>query len=99
LAAVSTSAALPSTLTLGQDAGDPAVSADQECRPGDPHEGLAVHRLFAPYPISLEHLVGLVGAERDGQIVLGLEFVLGCDRVGRHPQNVGASLLEFAVES
>jgi len=42
--------------------------------------------------------VGLVGAERDGEIVLGFEGVERFDRIGGNAKDIGAGAAEFALQ-
>src|SRR5712692_10796418 len=84
-------------LHLSPDVGDPAVRAEQESGPNNPHEDLAVHGFFAPDAIGLDHLVAFIGKERNAEIVLLLELVLRRDRIGGYPQNIRSGLAEFGA--
>src|SRR5258708_7830817 len=77
---------------------DAAVRAEQESHANNSHKGLAVHRFFAPSPISFEHLMGLVGKEPDGEVVLLLEGILCLYRIGRDAQNFSAGFLEVGAQ-
>ena len=70
---------------LAPDAGDAAVAADQERRSLDAHIVAAIHRFLDPQLIGLDHLALLVGGEVDGEIVLGLEFVVFSTLSGDRP--------------
>ena len=72
---------------LGPYLGDAAVRADQKSCPDHAHEAVAVHRFLAPDAIGLQHVVGRVGSERDGEAVFPLELVECPDRVGGDPED------------
>jgi len=79
--------------------GDAAVRAYQEGGAGDAEEFAPVQRFLLPHPIGLEHAVLLVGAERDAELVLGLELVLGRDRVGGDADDRGSGPGEVAAQA
>ena len=84
---------MPVDLHLGPHMGDTAGLVDQEGGPRYPHELLPVHGFLAPHSVGLEHLVGLVGGERDGEVVLRLEGVLRRDGIGGHAEHSDCTLL------
>src|SRR5690348_4830994 len=49
---------------------DAPGAVDQEGGAQNAHEAAAVHRLLAPDAISLKHLLGFVGGERDSNLML-----------------------------
>src|SRR5258708_26114146 len=63
-------------LHLRPNMGNAAVRPDQKSRPKNPSEAFAVHGLFAPAPVTLAHLMGLVVKQPDAQVVLFLQRVL-----------------------
>ena len=57
------------------------------------------YMLFSPHTEGIEHLVVRVGAEREGEIVFRLEFILRSYRVGRDAENRGFDLLELGPQA
>ena len=74
--------------------GDPAVGSDQHGGAKDPLEGSAIHGLFSPCPIRLEHLVPLIGDQGDREPVLVAKRFLPLHRVRGDAEHCGSAFRE-----
>src|ERR1700761_6575034 len=71
-------------LHLVPDLAHDAFLVDEERRTIDTHVLAAVEALLDPRPVLLADLAVLIGDEREGQLILGLELVVARDRVLAH---------------
>ena len=76
---------------------DFAVGADDERRPGDPHDLLPVHVLFFHDTKGVRDLLFGVSEQREGQILLFLEFLLRFWGVWGYAKQHGARLLNLFI--
>jgi len=53
---------------------------------------------FSPQAPDFQHRLGLVGGERDFELVLGFEFVLRLNRIGRDAENLSAGFGEGGAQ-
>ncbi len=75
-------------LYLAPDPGQVAFGVDQEGRPLDPPELLAIHVLFFPNTVGLADVVVFVRQKRDAQFLLGAEFGVRVETVFRQAEHM-----------
>ena len=80
-----------------EDVDDFAVGSDQESGTGNAHHLFAIHILFLDHTKLVRNRFILISKERVGQIVLVLELLLGCRRIGGDAKYGYAGPGEFAI--
>src|SRR5579859_4407947 len=83
---------------VGEDGLDRAGLVDDERGARNAHV-FATHELLQlPDAVPVGHGMVGVGQEREGQMVFGLELLVGFDRVRAHAEDLGAVLVEQAAQ-
>ena len=80
------------------DSGNFAVCADEKGGPLDAHIALAIHRFFDPDAELLADITFIIGAEFDGQPVLGPEFRLFGGGILGNPDDGAIRGLELVLQ-
>src|SRR5690349_13092497 len=74
-------------LDVAPHLGHAPVGPNQNRGPNDSEESSAIHRLFTPGAIRLEHLMLLIRNQRNGQLVLVAERFLCLPRIRRYAED------------
>ena len=82
-------------LDLGKDLDERAHLVDDKRGTDHAHVGPPEQLLLAPSSVQLGHVVVRIAEEREGQLVLGLELVVGLRGVRADAQNDRASRKDF----
>src|SRR5215203_1734132 len=85
-------------LHLRPDLRDPPSPVDEDGRALDPHVFAAVHALFGPDAVGLEHVLRLVRGEGEVEPVFGAELVVALEAVRGDADHLRAGVRERAAE-
>ena len=85
-------------LDIEVDRLDVAVAADDERTARDTHVCLAVHTLLDPDAMFLRGRRALIGQEKEGEVVLLLELLQGCDRIGADAHDAVAKSVKIGLQ-